>query len=104
LEVNTSGEAAKHGLAPNEVEPLLAAAPRYPHVAIAGLMTMAALEGGTDVAARNFASLRELRDRLTRVAPDCVRLDELSMGMSGDFEVGIREGATVVRIGSLLWQ
>ncbi len=104
LEVNTSGEAAKHGLVPDQVEPLLATAPRYTHVAIRGLMTMAALEGGPEVAARNFASLRALRDRLRCLAPDCVRLDELSMGMSGDFEVAIREGATIVRIGSLLWE
>jgi pyridoxal phosphate enzyme (YggS family) len=103
LEVNTSGEAAKHGLAPDAVEPLLAAAPRYPHIAIRGLMTMAALEGGPAVAAKNFATLRELRDRLKSGAPDCVRLDELSMGMSGDFEEAIREGATIVRIGSALW-
>ena len=103
LEVNTSGEAAKHGLAPEEVEPLLAAAPQFPHVAIRGLMTMAALEGGETVAARNFASLRELRDRLKPLTPECVQLDELSMGMSGDFETAIREGATIVRIGSLLW-
>jgi pyridoxal phosphate enzyme (YggS family) len=103
LEVNTSGESAKHGLALDAVEPLLASAPRYPHVAIRGLMTMAALEGGPDMAATNFAKLRQLRDRLRPNAPDCVRLDELSMGMSGDFEVAIREGATIVRIGSLLW-
>jgi pyridoxal phosphate enzyme (YggS family) len=104
LEVNTSGEAAKHGLAPNDVEPLLAAAPHYPHVAIRGLMTMAALEGGPAVAAKNFATLRQLRDQLKASAPDCVQLDELSMGMSDDFEVAIREGATIVRVGSLLWE
>jgi pyridoxal phosphate enzyme (YggS family) len=104
LEVNTSGESAKHGLAPDAVEPLLAAAPNYPHVAIRGLMTMAALEGGPNVAARNFATLRELQDRLTRNSPDSVQLRELSMGMSGDFEIAIREGATIVRIGSLLWE
>ena len=75
LEVNTSGEAAKHGLAPDEVEPLLAAAENYPHVSIRGLMTMAALEGGPAVAARNFAALRELRDRLKPSAPDCVQLE-----------------------------
>lgn len=103
LEVNTSGEVAKHGLEPKEVEPLLAAAPRFAHVAIRGLMTMAALEGGEAVAAKNFAALRELRDRLKPIAPDCVRLDELSMGMSGDFETAIQEGATIVRIGSALW-
>jgi pyridoxal phosphate enzyme (YggS family) len=104
LEVNTSGESAKHGLSPDAVEPLLAGAVRYPHVAIRGLMTMAALEGGKAVAARNFASLRELRERLKRVSPLNVQLDELSMGMSGDFETAVREGATIVRIGSLLWE
>jgi pyridoxal phosphate enzyme (YggS family) len=104
LEVNTSGEAAKHGRAPSKVEPLITAAIKFPQVAIRGLMTMAALEGGETVAARNFAALRELRDRLKADAPPAVRLDELSMGMSGDFEIAIREGATIVRIGSLLWE
>jgi uncharacterized pyridoxal phosphate-containing UPF0001 family protein len=103
LEVNTSGESAKHGLAPDDVARVLDAAHRYPHVFILGLMTMAAVEGGEAVAARNFASLRELRDRLRRNASKHVALNELSMGMSGDFEVAIREGATIVRIGSLLW-
>jgi pyridoxal phosphate enzyme (YggS family) len=103
LEVNTSCEAAKHGLAPDDVAPLLAAASQFPHVRICGLMTMAALEGGPDVAARNFATLRELRDRLKRNTPNRVVLDELSMGMSGDFEVAIREGATIIRVGSALW-
>ena len=97
LEVNTSGEAAKQGLAPDAVEPLLAAGSRFPHVEICGLMTMAALEGGLDVAARNFAALRELADRFAVAR-------ELSMGMSGDFEVAIREGATIVRVGSALWE
>ena len=96
LEVNTSGEAAKHGLAPEAVEPILAAGVQFPHVEICGLMTMAALEGGLEVAARNFALLRQLRDRW--------QLQELSMGMSGDFEVAIREGATIVRVGSALWE
>jgi PLP dependent protein len=104
LEVNTSGEEAKHGLVPNELEPLLAAAENYSCVSIRGLMTMAALEGGPAVAARNFAALRELRDRLKPGAPKCVQLESLSMGMSGDFEIAIREGATIVRIGSALWE
>jgi pyridoxal phosphate enzyme (YggS family) len=104
LEVNTSGESAKNGLAPEDVEPVLSAAERYPHVAIRGLMTMAALAGGPSAAARNFGALRKLRDRLKPLAPACVQLDELSMGMSGDFEIAIREGATIVRIGSLLWE
>jgi pyridoxal phosphate enzyme (YggS family) len=103
LEVNTSGESAKHGLAPNEVEPILAAASNFHRVAIRGLMTMAALDGGPLVAACNFAALRELRDQLKPNTPRCVELKELSMGMSYDFEVAIREGATIVRVGSLLW-
>jgi pyridoxal phosphate enzyme (YggS family) len=104
LEVNTSGETAKHGLAPEKVEPLLASAAKFDHVRIRGLMTMAALEGGSATAARNFASLRELRDRLKPNAPNNITLDELSMGMSDDFEIAIREGATIVRVGSLLWK
>jgi PLP dependent protein len=104
LEVNTSGEPAKNGLAPDEVEPLLADAHQFPHVAVCGLMTMAALEGGPAVAASNFAALRELRDRLRPHVPDVVHLDELSMGMSSDFEIAVCEGATIVRVGSALWE
>jgi pyridoxal phosphate enzyme (YggS family) len=104
LEVNTSGEAAKHGLAPNEVESLLEAMSKYPRVFVLGLMTMAALEGGPAVAAGNFAALRELRDKLKKNNYSNTLLDELSMGMSADFEVAIKEGATIVRIGSLLWE
>jgi pyridoxal phosphate enzyme (YggS family) len=104
LEVNTSGESAKHGLAPEEVEPLLAAAQKFRSVSIRGLMTMAALDGGPAVAAQNFAALRQLRDRLSANVPDCVQLEALSMGMSSDFEIAIREGATIVRIGSALWE
>jgi PLP dependent protein len=104
LEVNTSGDSAKTGLTPTDVELLVDAAPNYPHVVIRGLMTMAALDGGPQVAARNFAALREIRDRLKLSAPTCVQLYELSMGMSDDFEVAIREGATMVRVGSLLWR
>ncbi len=104
LEVNTSGEAAKHGLAPDAVEPILAAAENYPHVQIRGLMTMAALDGDDTVAAGCFATLRELRDRLKTNTPPYVQLHELSMGMSGDFEIAIQEGATIVRVGTALWE
>jgi pyridoxal phosphate enzyme (YggS family) len=103
LEVNTSGEAAKHGLAPRDVERLLETMSNYPRVYVLGLMTMAALEGGPTAAARNFATLRELRDKLKQNNYPHTVLNELSMGMSDDFDVAIREGATIVRIGSLLW-
>lgn len=96
LEINTSGDVAKQGMKPGEIEPILAAAGQFPRVEICGLMTMAALDGGPAIAARNFAVLRELADRF--------QLQERSMGMSGDFEIAIREGATIVRIGSALWE
>jgi len=67
-------------------------------------MCMASLEGGLEAARRDFAALRKLRDRLRPHCPEGVCLDELSMGMSGDFEVAIEEGATMVRIGSALFE
>ncbi len=102
LEINVSGEAAKHGAAPTEAEALLLTAARCSHLEVRGLMAMASRDGDLAVARREFAALRELRDNLRRVAPPHVKLDELSMGMSGDFEVGIAEGATIVRVGSAL--
>lgn len=104
LEVNTSNESAKHGLAHDDVEPLLETLSKYPRVRVQGLMTMAALEGGTAIAARNFATLRKLRDKLKQNKYSNTTLNELSMGMSDDFEVAIQEGATIVRVGSLLWK
>lgn len=104
LEVNISGEAAKHGFEPGQIEPLLPAIARLPHVAVRGLMAMAALEGGPNRARREFAALRELRDRLRTSCPGEISLGELSMGMSGDFEIAIEEGATMVRVGSALFE
>jgi len=104
LEVNVSGDSTKHGFAAAQLEPLLPRFAELRSVAIRGLMCMAAREGDLDVARRNFADFRGLRDRLRRVAPENVSLDELSMGMSGDFEVAIEEGATMVRVGSALFE
>ncbi len=104
IEVNVSGDATKHGLAPAEVEPLLPQIASLPNIAVKGLMTMASREGDLDRARREFAALRELRDRLVRVCPPDISLGELSMGMSGDFEAAIEEGATMVRVGSALFE
>jgi PLP dependent protein len=104
LEVHISAEAAKQGFAPAEVESFLAEAAGYRHVSIRGLMGMASLEGGPDAARREFAGLRQLRDRLKPNCPPNATLDELSMGMSGDFEIAIEEGATIVRVGSALFE
>lgn len=104
LEVNTSGDEEKHGLTPDGLKQLLEKSSDFPNVSVRGLMTMAAREGGTAVAGKNFAALRQLRDKCQKNCPDATRLDELSMGMSHDFEVAIREGATLVRIGSALFE
>lgn len=105
LEVNTSGEAEKHGLDADEVLPLIEQAHRdFPGVRICGLMTMAARDAVGAAARRSFAQLRELRDRLTRKHPPGVHLAELSMGMSGDFSEAILEGATLIRVGSALFE
>ena len=104
LEVNCSGEADKQGFSADEVRRLLPTLSRFDHVHVGGLMTMAALEGGEATARANFAALRELREELAAQAPAGVELNELSMGMSGDFEAAIVEGATIVRIGSSLFE
>jgi len=67
-------------------------------------MTMAGLEGGPDKARRDFAALRELKQRIEANCPANVAMIELSMGMSGDFEIAIEEGATMVRVGSALFE
>lgn len=103
VEVNVSGDGAKHGVAPGELEPLLVALAALPAVKVRGLMTMVSREGGEDRARADFARLRKLRDRLRAVCPPTVALEELSMGMSSDFEVAVEEGATIVRVGSLLF-
>lgn len=108
LEVNVSGDATKHGVAPEGLGGLVAAAARCRHVRTRGLMTMASREGDADAARADFARLRKLRDEIAtgafRNELGNVDLAELSMGMSGDFEQAIEEGATIVRVGSALFE
>ena len=84
----------------------LAAEVAGPHVRVLGLMGMASIPEGdaTGAARRQFARLRDLRDELAGHLPSMTGLHELSMGMSGDFVEAILEGATLVRIGSALWE
>ncbi len=104
LEVNISGESAKHGFVPAEVEPALEELALCDRVEVRGLMCMAGFAAASQDARRDFAALRGLRDRLRENCPDGIALDELSMGMSGDYEVAIEEGATIVRVGSALFE
>ncbi len=102
LEVNVSGETAKHGFDPEELEATLEHAATRPAVNVRGLMCMAGLAGGPEEARREFESLRQLKEQHEHFKTDNIDLKQLSMGMSGDFEIAIEEGATIVRVGSLL--
>ena len=104
LEVNVSGEESKHGYAADEVEAAIERIIPLPSIRLEGFMCMAGLAGDTDDARREFAMLREIRDTHANLRTDNVDLRELSMGMSGDFEVAIEEGATIVRVGSALYR
>lgn len=104
LEANVSGDSNKTGLAPNDLLTLASTLQNLKHVCPVGLMGMASFEGGADQARRDFQQLRKLRDQAQEIAPPEVLLTELSMGMSGDFEIAIEEGATIVRLGSILFE
>jgi len=103
VQVNTSGEASKYGLHPDDVEDFLRAMPAFSALRVRGLMTLALFSAETERVRRCFVLLRTLRDRLRQDAPAGIGLDELSMGMSGDYEIAIEEGATVVRVGQAIF-
>ena len=101
LEINVSGEASKFGFSPTDLHQNLEALLCLPNIRINGLMTMAPYSEDPETARPVFSKLRMLRDELSTKSGHA--LQELSMGMSGDFEVGIEEGATIVRIGSSIF-
>jgi pyridoxal phosphate enzyme (YggS family) len=95
VEVNVAGELSKQGASLTEAEALVDYARNLSQVTVQGLMTIAPYSKTPEDARRYFEILRNLRDKLA--------LKELSIGMSGDFEVAIEEGATIVRVGSALF-
>jgi pyridoxal phosphate enzyme (YggS family) len=102
IEVNASREASKGGFTPDEVPTLVPHINALGHVQVCGLMTMAAFEEDPERCRPTFRELRELRDRLgTNLQHPC---EQLSMGMTNDFEVAVEEGATFVRIGTALFE
>jgi pyridoxal phosphate enzyme (YggS family) len=101
LEINAGRDPAKHGAEIEDAPALLEGALNCAHLEVQGLMTIAPLSEDRAVAQRTFATLRELRDRLS--VDFGVPLAELSMGMSGDMEEAVREGSTLVRIGTALF-
>jgi pyridoxal phosphate enzyme (YggS family) len=100
IQVNCSGEHQKGGVAPGELEALVEGVVRLPALDLRGLMTMAELVEEPERQRQAFRLLRETRDRCQAVG---AALPELSMGMSGDYLVAVEEGATMVRLGTLLF-
>jgi len=104
LEIKLSREPTKAGAEPdsNELQSLLDRLPHLDHLAMRGLMTIAPFDNNPQSARACFRQLRILRDTLSAAHPQ-LDFSELSMGMSGDFEIAIEEGSTLVRIGTALF-
>ena len=103
LEIN-SGEAQKGGIPPEEAAALASAVAALPAIDLVGLMTMAPIAENPETVRPVFSRLRTLRDSLNRTAALPRPLEELSMGMTLDYEAAIEEGATIVRIGTALFR
>jgi pyridoxal phosphate enzyme (YggS family) len=102
LQLNISGEETKFGLSPNDVLAFLQETSNMKHIRILGLMTMAPHVENPEETRVVFRGLREWKERINEWNFPHAKIEELSMGMSGDFEVAIEEGATYVRLGSVL--
>lgn len=101
VQVNVSGEPTKHGVAPDQAVAFAGAVAALPRLRVAGLMTIGARSDDPAVVGSGYALLRRLRDEV--VAAGTQSATELSMGMSGDLELAIAEGATLVRVGSAVF-
>lgn len=102
IQVNVSGEATKYGCKPEELFSFAERLASFPKLRIKGLMTMAPYEASEQEIRHVFRTLRQLRDEVNERKLFAYDLNELSMGMSNDFEIAIEEGATAIRLGSIL--
>jgi pyridoxal phosphate enzyme (YggS family) len=103
VQVNISGEDTKSGIAAEDAPGLISEISHLKNLSIEGLMTMPPYFYQPEKVRPYFAALRELRDQMKKQSLPNVSLEELSMGMTGDFEVAIEEGATLVRIGTAIF-
>jgi pyridoxal phosphate enzyme (YggS family) len=101
LQINLAGEESKSGVSPDAAPEMLQEIARLPHLQVIGLMTMPPWLTDPEAVRPYFRRLRELKDRLLKL--DLGPLPELSMGMSGDFETAVEEGATLVRVGTAIF-
>ena len=105
LEVNISGDPSKHGFKVSEMPEVMEQLVKIDHLPpIMGLMAMASIDGGVDQARRDFAATRALKEKLSSSCPETISLEHLSIGMSADWREAIAEGATMIRIGSALFE
>ncbi len=104
VQVNVTDEASKQGLSPGDVRDLLGAASAIENAKVVGLMTMARYDPDPEASRPAFATLRALRDDACRDGWYRAPLEELSMGMSNDYPIAVEEGATLVRVGSALYE
>jgi len=102
IQVNISGEKTKYGLEPNQVLEFVKKTSKMKYIKICGFMTMAPYEMDSEQTRPIFRRLRQLRDECNQLKIPHVHIEHLSMGMSNDFEVAIEEGATFIRLGSVL--
>ena len=98
LEINTTNETQKHGFNPEDIDAILASL-GFENISVCGLMTLGPKSKKTTEIRRAFKRLRDLKDEINRQA-EGAPITELSMGMTGDLEIGIEEGSTMVRIGT----
>lgn len=108
IQVNVAGEAQKSGISPEQTLEMLMAVSKFENISVKGLMTMPPYFNDPEKVRPFFKQLRQLRNKLQKNFSDPssaghIRLDELSMGMTGDFEAAIHEGATLVRIGTAIF-
>jgi len=103
VEVNTTGEQSKFGITPDQVLPFVRSLEGFPHIRICGLMTIGPFLPDPEGSRPMFRRLRELRETLARHSQQNLDPVHLSMGMTGDFEVAVEVGATLLRIGTALF-
>jgi len=103
LQVNVSGESTKYGVEPDAVAGVLREMPVFEHLQVRGLMTMAPYSEDPEDARVWFRALRGLARELSALRLSNVAMDELSMGMSGDYRVAVEEGSTIVRVGTAIF-
>ena len=102
IQVNASGEESKHGLRPEDVTGFVHDLKQYSNIEVSGLMTMAPFTEDEQIIRNCFRTMKKLQAKIQSLQLENAPCDELSMGMSNDFQIAVEEGSTMVRIGTAL--